>query len=506
MQTKCILIILGSKSMRLFLAEQPHYSFIDIEYNDKVVIDLEMDIIGDDILIGEERNSKNRSNYINPILSAELNSSLFVGAVRKILSQLHDRDSRSTSFAIAMSEMLVSVVFELGIEYKSIETLKTHLRQEVFLDVHFHVSKSDNYLALPKSSKPLVLVKSIGEDLHYFYKQKDDLKQIVLPGLAKDPLLEVIINEIFKYIVQTNAHLQLDLKNEYDTIRYEALTIIANPSNISFGELLLSNGTTAEYRVILTQCKNKAEQSSNSGLIIRQITDIAEEIATEEKNIRLYYTGTNINNDNFKSLFAQKISDVLNVPDDYLLEFQQNVAKEWFSTYKRKPTSGGIVIEPNATNDIKHNPERESAPKKLTEVIKSSPLTNPKVISTTNPRSPLSTPEGNRKSGIPSAPKPMKSVKKMAPPPPPPRVKQTTSNTSKPSSPPKKVRLSPTLPPPRGIQSTSKPSSPPNKVRLSPPPPPPPPRGKQSTSNTSKPSNPPNKLRSPPPPPPPKKK
>ena len=70
MQNKCILVIVKSENMRLFHAEQPHYSFIDISYNQNVCIDLNVDVIGDDILIGQERNSKNRLNYINPILSA----------------------------------------------------------------------------------------------------------------------------------------------------------------------------------------------------------------------------------------------------------------------------------------------------------------------------------------------------------------------------------------------------------------------------------------------------
>jgi len=497
MQKKCILVIVKSENMRLFHAEQPHYSFIDIPYNQNVCIDLNVDVIGDDILIGQERNSKNRLNYINPIRSAgektyrkngnnELNALLFIDVVKKVLLQSHQVEKGASSFSIAITEILISVVYDLGVDKTNIDLIQSQFSEEPFRDVFHYSSTSDYYTALPQSTKPSILLKSVGQDLYYFYKASDKLKQYVLAGLAKDPLLEATVDYLFTYIERTNAHLPLDINKEFLAINEAAQSFIDSGKDFDFGSVVLSNGVTAEFQVILAECKVKAEQTSNSGLIIKKLGQISDELNLEMKDLKLFYTGTNIDSDYFKSLFAQKISDLESITGDYVIKFQQNVAREFFTSYKENTVHGGVIIEPSPAK-IVSNAQGLSTGDSKSKTIESPFLAKTTTDDSKSLRKPLPQTSQVRKKTVPSVPKPLKSSKITAPPPPPPppppKSKPTSKDIPKKVSPAMKERMpSPPPPPPPplgGKQNQKKESSSPaqakKKRRSTPPPPPPPP-------------------------------
>ena len=472
--------------MRVFLLEHPHTSFNEVSYNGEISIDIEVDVLESEIYIGEERNPKNKANYINPVLDfkdsaylkngiLENNTLLIVDVLKKILFDHYKNSGDGVSFSIAITEMLVSVVFELGVQHQILDLVQSHLKEEAFLNVSCEMAKADYFKALPVQSKPTILVKSIDDDLYYLYEASGVFKCVPLLGLAKDPLVGAVMDEMFKYIRQTNGHLNLDFKNERGTLYGHAEAFLKSGMPFDLGVLTLSNGISVDWQVTLANAKSIAEQASGSGLIVRQISTIALEMNEEANNLKLFYSGQNIKSGNFQSLFRQKVSDIEYIQDDFALDVFKLNGLEYHKVYQNNSRSGIGSSESNKKEQLKESPLRTSSQGVGDSGKKSAPSphftdSNSSGIKANTPATPPAVP---KPSVVPS----------------PPRI---PGGHSKVETKPKTVNISPTNP--RNKKSPPPPPPPPPKLKTKPP---------VSQAGAIKVNN---GVKRPAPPPPPKKK
>jgi len=516
--------------MRVFLLEHPHTAFNEVSYNGEISIDIEVDVLESEIYIGEERNPKNKANYINPVLDfkdsaylkngiLENNTLLIVDVLKKILFDHYKNSGDGVSFSIAITEMLVSVVFELGVQDQILDLVQSHLKEEAFLNVSCEMAKADYFKALPVQSKPTILVKSIDDDLYYLYEASGVFKCVPLLGLAKDPLVGAVMDEMFKYIRQTNGHLHLDFKNERGTLYGHAEAFLKSGMPFDLGDLTLSNGISVGWQVTLANAKSIAEQASGSGLIVRQISTIALEMNEEANNLKLFYSGENIKSENFQSLFRQKVSDIEYIQDDFALDVFKLNGLEYRKVYQNNSRSGIGSSESNKKEQLKESPLRTSSPVVGDSGKKSAApphFTDTTAGSGIKANTPAAPPVVPNSSAAPSSPRIRGSHSKDDTKPKtggtPPTKSRNTKSPPPPPPPPPKIRGVRSKVESKAKTGSIPPANQRNKKSPPPPPPPPPPKLKTKppvsqagaikvNNGVKRPAPPP-----PPPPPPPKKK
>jgi hypothetical protein len=498
MREPIILIRITKDDMRMFLTKHPHNSFIDVDFQGVTVIDLNIEVLNGDLLLENERNLKNSKNFINPVsdldIAAKLkgtpyksNGQLTVALAKKILYEYYSSSGNNTSFSIAQTEMLVSVVFELGIRQEIIDSVTTEFNNESFLATYSSTSKNIYFEALPPVNKPRVLLKAVGEDIYCFYESGNILKQTSLAGLANDPLEDAVMHEIFDWVQRSNGHLHLNFDSEKSILRECARSFLKRKIDFDLNELILSNGQKVEYQLILATAKNQANSAKSSGLLMKQLVLIASELNVAPNDLKLFYSGENLYTDYFESLFREKISDVEYIGDDYLIKQYQKKALELISDSdgnRMKTPSGPQELESTTRVSGSHGasvlppPPSPSAPRAKTPALPTPPSArrsmappppSPSLSRSLSPSSATISPPVGRPKGPPPPP----------PPPPPPKAKIPS--------------------PPPGSESTM--STPANKMgpisaqpvksgKLPPPPPPPkakipsPPPGSKSTMST----------------------
>ena len=482
--------------MRLFRKEQSHDAFVDIEYKGQSIIELIFDVSGNDVLIGEERNPNNYSGYINPISSIskkeynkagvnQPNVELLVDAIKKILQEHHALAKKSTIFSTSMARSLLCIVFDLGIEANTIEIVQKRIKNEPFAGVVFHTTIDEYYESIPRTSNPQILINSVGSDLYYFYQNATKIKQRKLESVAFNPLIEVVAQEIFHFIDRSNSHLTFDYVKEKHHFLFEAQKIVAKNQPINLGEVQLSNGRIFEYQIYLAQCKSKAEQSGETALIIREIISIAAEIGIDESDLCLYYSGKNISNDYFESLFSNSVAEVQHIEDFNALPLQLKYAREKLDNFTFESIGNTLepqdVVKSEQLSSKNTDNVSETNFEQLSNSYSTPATPRPSVLENTSETSlpPPPIKRETKASKVPVPPQPMGKTKpktstitkKKAPPPPPPPLKATaghknTGTTTKKAPPP------PPPAPPKGPMSVKKKVAPKGKLKIPPPPPP----------------------------------
>jgi len=505
MSKDCIVVLIRPESMRLFYKEQSHDAFVDIEYKGQSIIELSFDVSGDDVLIGDERNPNNYSSYINPISSItkkeynkagvnQSNVELLIDAVQKILLEHHTKAKKSAIFSTSIARSLLCVVFDLGIDTNSIELVQQRFKTEPFAGVVFHSTIDEYFESIPKTSKPKILINSVGSDLYYFYQHSTKIKQRKLESVAFNPLIEVVAKEIFQYIDRTNSHLTFDYLKEKQRFLFEAQKIVEKNQPINLGEVQLTNGRTFEFQIYLAQSKSKAEKASETALIIREIISITAEAGIDDKDLCLYYSGKNISNDYFDSLFANNVTEVHHIEDYNALQLQLKHAKEKLDDFSFQSSGKTLerqeIVKTQQQSSKKTIKVTETNSEQLSNSSSTPTPTKPPVVENTSLTSP------------PPPPKQVENKTSKAPLPPPPIGKTKTTTTTKKKAPPPPPPPPPA--PPKGPTSAKKKVAAPGKKKAPPPPPPAPPKGPTSAKKKVAASGK-NKM-APPPPPPPKRK
>lgn len=509
------ILLLEPQCMRLFHKGQSHDAFMDIEYKGHKVIDLGFDVVGNDILIENERNPSNKKNYVNPIqvlLEEESSKSekanslkLLVSSFLKILNEHHLSSGSNLIFSSAIARSKVCVVFDLGFEPACIEEIKSRFKKEPFSGITFHITSEEYFTSLPKSTKPQISIKSVGSDLFYFYKKGNTVKKRILKSVAFNPLVEAVAREIYDYIDQSNSHFNIDFSREKNIFFLEAQSIVNKDEHISFGEIRLSDGPPYEYQIYLVRCRSKAENASETALIIREIVSIVQEININEKDLRVNYAGENINNSYFHSLFANNVAEAECLDKFHALALQIKNAEEKLANLKVASTGSEVV-------DVVDDTPAEI----------SKPTENKATVTNKKPNVAPPPPTKTRKGVAPPLPPPPAAIKantsrnagsgRMSPPPPPPppkgKLKSVSAKLTNNTSASKVTESSPKTgaPPPRSVKLAPPTEKPAKGKKMAPPPPPlkvgappPLPRKKSTASNSVK-------KMAPPPPPPPRKK
>ena len=141
------ILLLQPQCMRLFHKGQSHDAFVDIEYKGHKIIDLGFDVVGNDILIEDERNPSNINNFTNPIqvlLSEESSKSektnslnLLTSSFLKVLNEYHSTTGSNLMFSSAIARSNLCVLFDLGFEPACINEIKADLKKSHFLELLF---------------------------------------------------------------------------------------------------------------------------------------------------------------------------------------------------------------------------------------------------------------------------------------------------------------------------------------------------------------------------------
>ena len=509
-------LLIRPESMRLFHKGQSHDGFEAVEYLGQTTLELAFEVSGSEILIGQERNPSNRLNFINPlsevpdqVRSGMLNGlsslDLMVAAVKKVLTAYHFSLDDSTNFQTKIPRSLLCVMFELGIEQGILKAFEKRISMEPFAGVVCINDNNSYFDALPTDYNPKILIKSVGSDLYYFYESSKKIKQRQLAAVAFNPLIEVVAEEIYNYIVKTNAYLSFNYSEEVDNFIHEAQKIVETNKPVYFGDIKLSNGQNYEYDITLARCKTRAEGGNESALIIREIISICFEIGIEEKDVHVYYSGQNISNDYFDKFFSNNLTGTHRLDDYFTLTLQLTLAEQKLSeliTRAKSNDSENINAEINFAESAqvpngKTNARTSKAPAVAPGAL--SPSNQPILPPIVHPHSSHAKPSSHtedatsNKKPIPTPPKVGSAKKPPPPPPPPPLPRKGSSSTHS-----QVGAASPKILPPKPKKQMA-------------PPPPPPHRGSLVSSGKNVPGSLSKvsasvKRQTPPPPPPPKKK
>lgn len=507
------ILLLQPQCMRLFHKGQSHDAFVDIEYKGHKIIDLGFDVVGNDILIEDERNPSNINNFTNPIqvlLSEESSKSektnslnLLTSSFLKVLNEYHSTSGSNLMFSSAIARSNLCVLFDLGIEPACINEIKSRFKKEPFSGITFHVTSEEYFNSIPESSKPQISIKSVGSDLFYFYKKGSAVKKRFLKSVAFNPLVEVVAREIYDYIDQSNSHFNVDFSQEKKLFLREAQAIVNENKPISLGEIRLPDGRPYEYQIYLVRCRSKAENASETALIIREIVSIVGELGVNEKDLRVNYAGKNIDNSYFHSLFANNVAEVECLNVFHALALQIESAEEKLANLKVASTGSEVV-------DVV-----DDTPAGITK-----PTENKATVTNKKSNVPPAPSEKSRKGVAPLLPTPPGAGKKgrtrtpgtgrtsPPPPPPPPPKTKVKSVAPKPAATVTTKSSPKAVTPPLTTVKSAPPKEKPAKGKMMAPPPPPPPRAgtppapPKKRSSVSKLG----KKMAPPPPPPPRKK
>lgn len=519
------ILLLQPQCMRLFHKGQSHDAFVDIEYKGHKIIDLGFDVVGNDILIEDERNPSNIKNFTNPIQvlireesskSEKTNSlNLLANSFLKVLNEHHLSSGSNLIFSSAIARSNLCVLFDLGIEPACINEIKSRFKKEPFSGITFHVTSEEYFNALPESSKPQISIKSVGSDLFYFYKKGNVVKKRFLKSVAFNPLVEVVAREIYDYIDQSNSHFNIDFSQEKNIFLLEAQSIVNKDKPISLGEIRLPDGRSYEYQIYLVRCRSKAENASETALIIREIVSIVGEIDVNEKDLLVNYAGKNIDNSYFHSLFANNVAEVECLNEFHALALQIENAEEKLANLKVASSGSQVVdlVDATPAEATKPSVNKTTVTNQKPNVAPPPPNKGRKGVAP-----PLPTPPGAGKKGRTRTP----GTGRTSPPPPPPPPPKTKvkSVVPKPANSADMNNIKPAAtgtaessakavtPPLRTVKSAPPKEKPAKGKKMAPPPPPPPPRAgtppppPKKRSSVSKPG----KKMAPPPPPPPRKK
>ena len=487
-----IVIAVRPDSMRLFHKGQSHHSFIDILYKGQNVIDLEFDVTDIDVLLGSERNENNHANYCNPLsnLQAEThfrngsivkNIDLLIEGINKILGAHFSQLDANKNYASIIARTQLCAIYETGVTPQQIKFIDNQLSSESFAEFVSFSATEEYFNSLPNRDENTILLKSVDRDLYLFYR-KTKIEVDNLPGVAINPEVEIIAREIFNHINRANSHLFFDLEKEIKILISEAKRVLNWHHPTVLQSIRLSSGRTFDYEVELAQCRRKANQMTQSGLIIKAVDSIIKESSVRHELASIYYTGENIDNEYFKGLLTNTYNKVTLLKEEYSLEALMESARKKLASINSMLTENRVKPTINETPPVSKHEKYQDV-----ELSQSSP-SKPPVVENTSLTSP------------PPSPKQVEITLSPAPLPPPPigKTKPKTTTTTKKKVPP------PPPAPPKGPMSAKKNVAASGKKKAPPPPPPAPPKGPTSAKKKVAASG--KKKMAPPPPPPPKRK
>lgn len=343
---------------------------------------------------------------------------------------------------------------------------------EINISVHLNQLISEQ----TSSNKSRLILNAINNDLYlnfYSHFDYDLITRAKIEGQGSDPRAKLLAHLILEDIKEANPYLHINIEVEIPHIIDHCSKLLNNLSPLMRGEIELSIGAKADYRIRLSHLEDRLMY--NRGIedrVIPQIEEILKSNKHSDTTVDLVLMGNVINTSYFKEKLVRKFPNVYGIDNTY----EKNLLKKLFSEIvaaryqiSKAPTK---AASPQANNTGEKAAGRSIPP--LPNPLGSKPVSAPPLPGGNRTVPPVSVPPGSRPVSAPPLPGMNRPVS-------PPPIPGSARSVSPPPLPVGNKSVPPVVPSPQNVQNGQKADVKPaaKKVNIPPPPPPPPPPPKK---------------------------